>query len=161
MDVNVEEVFERAFCDITERLVCLKVERSPVYPEKDYLNEDTVHEYIKTSGFLKGNIICEFSESLFKYIIETMSRSENLPKDEAVLYLNEYMNIICGRAVSEINDITGRLSRLSVPWFYKRGEKPEICCTLKNSKEISYYTKEGFFNVILSYSFEECREEEV
>ena len=43
-------------------------------------------------------------------------------EDEKLLYINEYINIVCGCALSNISNKIGGASRLTVPVFLDKGE---------------------------------------
>lgn len=51
-----------------------------------------------------------------------MNSGEPASDDEKLLYINEYINIVCGFALSNISNKIGGSSKLTVPVFLKKGE---------------------------------------
>lgn len=115
---TVNEIFQQSFVDITKKLVGLSLQERE-QPE-DLLEKNRIFIFI--SGFLDSGIVCAFSSELFEYIAEVMYGGALPSQEEQILYLKEYINIVCGRAVSKVNNITGSFSRLSVPYY--NGEIP-------------------------------------
>lgn len=73
---------------------------------------------IHTRGFFLANIKCEMDRDMFEQIISGMYGGGMPPDEEQSLYMNEYMNIVCGRIVSKINTLTGSVSKLSIPEYF-------------------------------------------
>lgn len=149
--IQVEEVFDRVWVAVTKKLTGLDIIQTD---SNGWSSKNTLVETIFTSGKFDAYIICEIDMELYEYIISSMY-GEGLPsEEEKILYLNEYINIICGRAVSVINNATGYASRLSVPVFYKsiedfRGMEPK-----GEQKTLLYKTEKGFMRIVINYTFQ-------
>ena len=145
---EVREIFDASFSDVTRKLVRLEVSkvRQPIEQDKNILSQG-VRGKIETKGEVNLTVICRFSEPLFRYIIETMHGGTLPIEEEIPLYLNEYMNIICGDAISKINNITKSRSRLSVPSFYGDKDSLEILTGKRSIFFLIYDTEYGKLHV--------------
>lgn len=154
--VSVLHTFDDAFCKVTKKLARLNLQKVCIEEvnESDVLSME-YREMIQTHGYINSVIVCQFSEDLYRHITQVMN-GDKTPSDEEVhLYLNEYINIACGYAVSRLNDSIGRVSRLSVPSFYSVGESIEDRIQAKKKKILSYRSEKGTLHVILFYSLKE------
>lgn len=147
--VKVNQIFASAFETVTKTLVAVELQQAdhPVFEgEKTY--KETVH----TKGALDSFIVCEFSATMFEAIVKTMYGGEMPPDPELPLYINEYINIVCGRAVSALNNETNTKTRLSVPSFYTLEES--ICEEQgkENETKLFYMTKNGRLQVSINYN---------
>ncbi len=149
--VQVDEVFDRVWVTFTKVLTGLEINRTT---ESNWKGKNTLMETIYTSGNFDAYIMCEMDLELYEYIISKMYGGCIPPEEERILYLNEYINIICGRAVSVINNATGYASRLSVPTFYPCGE--DFCETESKAekKTLIYETEKGFMRIVINYTFQ-------
>lgn len=142
---TVNEIFQQSFVDITKKLVGLSLQERE--EPGDLLEKNRIFIFI--SGFLDSGIVCAFSSELFEYIAEVMYGGILPSHEEQILYLKEYINIVCGRAVSKVNSVTGSFSRLSVPYYngeipVPKGEWPE--------KIFLYYeTEHGNMQIEMDY----------
>ena len=116
-------------------------------------------EAIETHGYINSIVICQFSDGLFRYIIDTMNNGVTPSEEEIPLYLNEYINIACGHAVSRMNNLAGHSSRLSIPSFYQEEEPLEDKWGIRSGCWLSYHTEIGRLHIFLKYSFQSEQEE--
>ena len=107
-EMKVGKIFDDAFISISKKLISLDLRR-----KKEEIISVKCMEFVKTKGKFNSTIICGFSSDIFDAIIIGMNDGKMPSEDEKVLYINEYVNIICGRALSEINNRLGRTSRLT------------------------------------------------
>ncbi len=149
--IQVEEVFDRVWVTITKALTGLDIKKSS---RKDWNGENTLVETIYTSGNFDAYILCEMDLELYEHIISAMYGGCTPPEEERILYLNEYINIICGRAVSVINNATGYASRLSVPMFYHSVDEFDEIETRAEKRTLLYETEKGFMRIVIHYTFQ-------
>ena len=153
--VRVEEIFDHAFCEVTKKLVNLELQK---ITEEDAVQRQSFYEgcreEIETHGYMNAMIVCQFSDELYRYIIDTMNNGGTPPEEEIPLYLNEYVNIVCGHAVSSLNNTVGRASRLSVPSFYEEGRQIEGQKMAQMKRVFSYRTTVGMLHVFMFYSLQ-------
>lgn len=154
--VDVKELFDKAFYEVTRKLVKIDFEKTSDEREKEEqsLLDQGCRELIETKGSMNSVVICQFSEELYRFITTAMNGGELPSEDELHLYLNEYMNIICGFAVSQMNNLTGTKSRLSVPQYFQEGEHLDVSFQKKQRQRITYESKYGVLHVFLYYSFQ-------
>lgn len=148
---EVKQIFDASFLDITKKLVRLEISRVD-HVESIQRNEIFIQGYrekIQTKGAVNTTIISWFSEPLFQYIISTMHGGTSPAEEEIPLYINEYMNIICGHAISKINNITKTKSRLSVPEFYRGKELLEFLAEEEKEQYLTYQSPYGEMQVYL------------
>ncbi|MDY3853615.1 MAG: chemotaxis protein CheX [Butyribacter sp.] len=155
------DVFDRAFGEVTEKLVHIALKKTGDNGDEDTADIllDGYRETIQTKGYINAEIVCHFSEDLFWYIVDTMNGGSTPPKEEIPLYLNEYINIICGHALSNLNNMLNKPSRLSVPSFYKEQEPITVMCDLEQAEYLSYHSKAGVLQVYICYAFESDQKE--
>lgn len=154
-DVDVKELFDKAFFEVTRKLVQIDFQKTGDEREKEeqaLLNQGC-RELIETKGSMNSVVVCQFSDELYRVITTTMNGGELPSEDELHLYLNEYMNIICGFAVSQMNNMTGTKSRLSVPRYFKEGDQMDLSLQKQQRYRITYESKYGVLHVFLFYSF--------
>ncbi len=149
--IQVEEVFDRVWVNITKALTGLEMKS---VAQDHWKAENTLVETIYTSGNFDAYILCELDLELYEYIISAMYGGGMPPEEERILYLNEYINIICGRAVSVINNATGYASRLSVPTFYKSIKDFNETESKAERKTLLYETEKGFMRIVINYTFQ-------
>lgn len=153
LSVDMEEIFDEAFCNVTKKLV--KLELKKVCGEKEEISfAEGYREAIETHGYLSAKIICWFSDDLFHYITDMMNGGTTPSEEEISLFLNEYINIACGYAVSKLNDMTGHSSRLSIPYFFRGTEKMGEKWEIHGGKSYLYYAEAGKLYILVEYSFQ-------
>ena len=149
--VKVDEIFNHAFVSITKKLTSVELDK-----EKAVVDEDEIkyRELVYTKGKFESTIVCEFSAKAFEHIVSAMYGGNMPPEDMLILYINEYVNIVCGRALSEINNATGFTARLTVPSFHSIEEKIKKDESKKNKFFLEYKTDYGTIKVSVYYIFE-------
>ena len=135
-EMKVGKIFDDAFISISKKLISLDLRR-----KKEEIISVKCMEFVKTKGKFNSTIICGFSSDIFDAIIIGMNDGKMPSEDEKVLYINEYVNIICGRALSEINNRLGRTSRLTVP----------MMCSDMENEVLFYETEFGNIEVCIYY----------
>jgi chemotaxis protein CheY-P-specific phosphatase CheC len=160
--VRVDEIFDDAFCKVTKKLVNLELQKvvNDDKSEEEVLLQKGYREKIEIYGFINSKIVCQFSDELYRYITDTMNNGVTPSDEEIHLFLNEYINIACGYAVSKINNLVGKPSRLSVPRFYQQDEPlEEEIETTESGKFLTYHTAIGRLHIYLCYSLQTEQEE--
>ncbi len=155
-NVKLGEIFDHAFREVSKKIIKLELQEETKEGEgkhRKYM-EEGYREEIKTHGFLDSKIVCRFSEGLYYYIVSTMNNGVTPSEDQIPLFLNEYINIACGCAVSNLNNLVGKPSRLSVPRFYSGNEPLDGVQTEAPKDCLAYHTSEGLLHVFLFYSLQ-------
>ena len=148
--IKLDEIFNHAFVSITKKLASLELRAG-----SDCVCDDIKYrELVYTKGIFQATIVCDFSEGVFEHIISAMYGGSIPPEDMQVLYINEYVNIVCGRALSEINNAKGFTARLTVPSFHSIEEKIKKDESKKNKFLLEYKTDYGTIKVSVYYIFE-------
>ncbi|MCI8377244.1 MAG: chemotaxis protein CheX [Lachnospiraceae bacterium] len=165
LNMDVKEIFDTSFCEVTKKLVKLELKKvcdeegKEEDKEKADLLSKGYREAIETHGCINSVVICQFSDELFRYIIDTMNNGVTPSEEEAPLFLNEYINIACGHAISRMNNLAGQSSRLSIPSFYQEGEPLEDKWIIHSGRWLSYRTEIGRLHIFIKYSFQSEQEE--
>lgn len=162
LSMDVKEIFDNAFCEVTKKLVKLELQKvcdDEGKEDEAVLLKKGVREAIETHGYINSKIVCWFSDELFRYIIITMNNGVIPSEEEIPLYLNEYINIACGHAISRLNNLAGRSSRLSVPNFYHKEEPLEEKWVIHAGQYLSYRTDIGGLHIFIKYSLQSEQEE--
>ena len=145
-EMKVGKIFDDAFISISKKLISLDLRR-----KKEEIISVKCMEFVKTKGKFNSTIICGFSSDIFDAIIMGMNDGKMPSEDEKVLYINEYVNIICGRALSEINNRLGRTSRLTVPMMCSDKESIDIDDSEMENEVLFYETEFGNIEVCIYY----------
>ena len=145
-EMKVGKIFDDAFISISKKLISLDLRR-----KKEEIISVKCMEFVKTKGKFNSTIICGFSSDIFDAIIIGMNDGKMPSEDEKVLYINEYVNIICGRALSEINNRLGRTSRLTVPMMCSDKESIDIDDSEMENEILFYETEFGNIEVCIYY----------
>lgn len=145
-EMKVGKIFDDAFISISKKLISLDLRR-----KKEEIISVKCMEFVKTKGKFNSTIICGFSSDIFDAIIIGMNYGKMPSEDEKVLYINEYVNIICGRALSEINNRLGRTSRLTVPMMCSDKESIDIDDSEMENEVLFYETEFGNIEVCIYY----------
>ena len=146
-EMKVGKIFDDAFISISKKLISLDLRR-----KKEEIISVKCMEFVKTKGKFNSTIICGFSSDIFDAIIIGMNDGKMPSEDEKVLYINEYVNIICGRALSEINNRLGRTSRLTVPMMCSDKESIDIDDSEMDNEVLFYETEFGNIEVCIYYT---------
>lgn len=129
-DDMVGEIFSAAFTDLTKRLAGLELRNQEVVEgekitidgielmkmgQKDFSSQNKHVITILTKGQFQSMITIWLDQELSEEIIYHMNYDQPVAPEEKMLYIKEYMNIVCGHGLSVINGILGSASRLSIP----------------------------------------------
>ena len=142
-EMKVGKIFDDAFISISKKLISLDLRR-----KKEEIISVKCMEFVKTKGKFNSTIICGFSSDIFDAIIIGMNDGKMPSEDEKVLYINEYVNIICGRA---LNNRLGRTSRLTVPMMCSDKESIDIDDSEMENEVLFYETEFGNIEVCIYY----------
>ena len=145
-EMKVGKIFDDAFISISKKLISLDLRR-----KKEEIISVKCMEFVKTKGKFNSTIICGFSSDIFDAIIIGMNDGKMPSEDEKVLYINEYVNIICGRALSEINNRLGRTSWLTVPMMCSDKDSIDIDDSEMENEVLFYETEFGNIEVCIYY----------
>lgn len=130
------DVFQKAFTEVTLMLTKIPLQGT-VNGTVDECKEQIM---LFTSGFIEAEIVCLFATELCQAIVKAMHGGTMPVEQERILYLKEYMNIVCGRAVSVLNNEMGKSSRLSVPYYQEEAPKRYE----DHKQEIRFYYETDF-----------------
>lgn len=150
-NIQIDEVFDHVLVSLTKALAGIELKQTE--PES-WEEKDILVETIYTNGNFDSFILFEIEPELFEYIVSMMHGGDPPDEEEKPLYMNEYINIICGRAVSVINNKMGNTSRLSVPTFHgvslgTGGEQHGA-----EQRILLYKTEKGFMRIVIYYTFQ-------
>ncbi|MSS64221.1 chemotaxis protein CheX [Velocimicrobium porci] len=151
--VNVFQAFDGAFILLTESL-------SSIILEHCLDDKDTIQDYkmfvIRTKGIFESYIQIAIEDHLLGGIVNAISKGKKLDETERILYIMEYLNIVCGRALSEINNQVGKSSRLTVPQYIRDVTYEEPF--LDGEQENLFFDSEyGKMNVSITYHYDSER----
>ena len=146
--INVNQIFDEAFTVLTQKVSGVEVVRCETVEF-----EQQVHKFVvKTKGMFQGYISAEIEHNLLGKIVTGINKGRKLQEAEKILFAMEYLNIVCGRALSEINNQTGTSSRLTVPQ-YITGKMPEKMSD-SEKEELRYQSEFGYLKIELIYKLE-------
>lgn len=146
--INVNQIFDDAFTALTQKVSGVEVTRCT---DIDF-SQKTHRFVVKTKGMFQGQILAELEHELLGAIGKGINKGRKLQEAEKILFAMEYLNIVCGRALSEINNQTGTSSRLTVPQ-YITGKMPEKMSG-SGYEELCYQSEYGKLNIKVIYKLE-------
>lgn len=149
-NVAVAEIFNKSFIDVTKRVARIDiVEETPI----DNDIEDLYSGIIITKGNYRSLIICSMQESVMQEISKGMNHGKNVETEEIELFVGEYLNIVCGSALSKINNIVGKASRLSVPVIVRGAYEKNEITEYEQITEFYFSCGNGNIKVNMEYTF--------
>ena len=141
-------IFDEAIYKVSHKL--LRIELRKMTDANGWKPDETKEYYrgvIHMHGYLNATLIYYFPEELYDYIVRTMNCGSLPSEDERQLYIGEFINITCGHAISRLNDMLGKSTRITVPHLYARSdileEIPE-----ENRMVLPYQSEKGVLHVI-------------
>lgn len=153
---DIGYILDHAFQKYTQKMTSVIMERADTFVP---IEEKKYSFAVRTKGIFVSVLYFDFDLGLFEAIAGSISSGKQMNRNEKVLYITEYLNIICGRAISEINNATGRHSRLSVPMLIEDGLEEAL---FDERLMLSYQCLQGNLNIIVYYkkiTLEELKEE--
>lgn len=159
MEVIEAEIFDiaavcaDAFTSLTKKVAAIDLKETgleTIEPQGKYAF------MIHTTGVFQSAIRCDMESALAGQIARNLNKGEELPEDVRILYLTEYLNIVCGRALSSINNELKSASRLTVP-KYMAGEGEASQEAYDEEKWIYFSTEYGNMQISLKYNCETQR----
>lgn len=151
-EINVEKIFGDSLVQVTKQIAGLELQLQ----EQAEREQTGYMGIIHTKGRFGAAIQFLWTKELYEYIVSQMTAGEQLPEEEQLLYMNEYMNITCGHALSVINNELGKpSSRLSVPEIHKEILPDDGSTEEKGIQAIMCYnTGHGTMKIEIAYTIE-------
>lgn len=148
--LDVRAIFRDVFIKLTKHMGNMNLLETgePITKEKDrYI------VFVNTKGVFLARIICILDKKLGQDILTNMVHGRKLLPEEQELYLKEYVNIICGNALTQINSQKKAASRLTVPAFSEEESLLEKEMEMQN-ESIVFQGNSGCIEVRISYVME-------
>lgn len=150
-EINVRMIFDDSLITVTQQIAGLTLRSKD---KVQFGNSICYMGIIHTKGRFAAMIQFVWSEDMYNYIISRMTNGASMSDEDKTLYMNEYMNITCGHALSAINNKIGRpSSRLSIPAVYKELEEGVVNSGKADMSELlNYDTEHGKMQVEINYA---------
>lgn len=146
--ISVYRIFDDAFIDLTRKVSNVEL----VHADEDVFAQKSHRFIVKTKGAMQGYIFAEMEDNLLGKIVTGINKGRKLQEAEKILFAMEYLNIVCGRALSEINNQTESRSRLTVPQYITGRVSEEL--TGSEREELFYQSDYGQLKIKVIYKFE-------
>lgn len=117
------EILDSAVKDISHRVVNIDVVNSPDNNKKTSLQPCSV--YTKTKGDYEMTFVLSTDYEVLKQMTQNMKRGAEASEEEVPLYIQEFLNILCGHIVSKMNKRTNLKVFFDVPSFVKGEFEPK------------------------------------
>lgn len=114
-DLKVHAVYRDAFLMMTEKMAGFTI--------CDNDSKDGIYQYeilIQSKGSFQSAIICHMESTLYEAILMGMNAGKAVSTEMKYLFIGEYMNVVCGHALTNINNLLKTPSRLTVPKVSQR-----------------------------------------
>lgn len=129
MQLDVRRMFVESFTSVTEKFVGISLKCST---GKQFKAGQNIK--IHTEGVFRASLYISMESSFAEAVYGGMAKGVDLPPDLQDLYLAEYINIVSGHALTGINNVMGKTSRLTIPVVgiseWDDSEEYEKRCTL-------------------------------
>lgn len=148
VQVNVVQTFVDSLISATEEIVDFPLE----YRKGSIKILDTEEIHIQSEGIFASKMCFQLEHSLVEEILKRMLKHKKLTSDICDLYLGEYINILSGHALTRINNIVGKSSRLTVPIVGAGAIKEKI---YKQNCVIAFTSEYGDMLLHINYEWNE------
>ncbi|MEG2441256.1 MAG: chemotaxis protein CheX [Acetivibrio sp.] len=148
-DIDIEKIFRQIFVELTKKMISIEMIPLP------WIEETSKQEYcflICTEGAFTSSIQFQIETGLYEKIAKTIYKKRQMTEEEKKLYVTEYLNIICGRILSEINNTMKKRSKLSVPMRIKEKNESEEC---EQRIQLSYHCSYGKIDISVYFDIKE------
>lgn len=143
--IDIEEIFDNAYRKYTKSMTSVAMERTDSFIP---IEGKKYSFAVRTKGAFVSVLYFDFDSKLFEAVVANICSENPGNYNEKVLYVTEYLNIICGRAISQINNVSGMHSRLSVPILIQDGSEEAL---FNEKAELSYQCLQGSLNIVIYY----------
>lgn len=145
---QVLSIFDEAIYKVSHKLLRIELQKMT---DTDGWKPDETNAYyrgvIHMHGYLNATLVYYFPEELYYYIACVMNCGSLPSEDERHLYISEFINITCGHAISKLNDLVGKSTRITVPQLYARSDTLEDIPE-KNRMILPYQSEKGMLHVV-------------
>ncbi len=110
--LEIPELFISCLTEVTQQVTGFPMEGSV---KQSRVQDDVRCVNIKSEGVFRSVMSFQMEQSLVEAILRGMNLKESASAELRRMYLGEYVNILSGHAITRINNMTGKFSRLTVP----------------------------------------------
>lgn len=140
--VQLQKAYKDILLSCTDKMAGLSLQETKKLPEK---KEAVFLGSVMTSGDKPFEIRCVVERSVYKRIINGMTKGKELGEDMQKLYFAEYMNVVCGKMISRRNNELGEVLRISVPVVsYEDSDTGKL---QKNPPIFQFVCEEGWMGI--------------
>lgn len=104
-------------------------------------SKDGIYQYdilIQSKGNFQSAIVCHMESTLYEAILIGMNAGKIVSAELKHLFIGEYMNVVCGHALTTVNNLLGVPSRLTVPTVLQHSKDRSSC--KERAKDVLYFT---------------------
>lgn len=109
-DLKVHDIYRNAFVTMTEKLAGFTI-----YDEEEQTSEYYYDVQIQSKGRFQSVVVCHMEKTLYEALLMGMNSGKTVNAEMKQLFIGEYINVVCGHALTAINNILGVSSRLTLP----------------------------------------------
>ena len=109
-DLKVHDVYRNAFVMMTEKMAGFTI--------CDGDKEDVEYHIdimLQSKGDFQSAIVCHMESTLYEAVLMGMNAGKTVSAELKQLFIGDYMNVVGGHALTNINNLIGTASRLTVP----------------------------------------------
>ena len=148
--LQIRDIYNKMFPIVTQKITGIEIKE--VQSEGIKVKEPW-YVYIKSRGKFQSVLMCMIEKDLKDVLLCNMNHGKELSEEVKGLYLGEYVNIICGHALTYINNIIGSSSMLTVPKVLMEPLSEEINFSLQEI--FCFESQHGIMKIKLQYEIEE------
>ena len=109
-DLKVHDIYRNAFVMMTEKLAGFTI--------CDEKTHNATYHYdiqIQSKGEFQSVIVCHMEKTFYEALLMGMNGGKSVSAELKHLFIGEYINVVCGHALTSINNLLDKSSRLTVP----------------------------------------------
>lgn len=111
VQIDVRRMFVESFTALNEKITGFPL----YYSQRELPCDFSQNIKIQSSGLFHASMYISMEKSFEDAVWKGMAKKEELSAELKKLYLGEFINVLCGHALTHINDVLGSSSRLTVP----------------------------------------------
>lgn len=143
---KIHDVYRNAFIMMTEKMTGFTIQETS--------GKEMKYQYdilIQSKGNFESVITCHMESTLYEAVLIRMNAGKLISPELKHLYIGEYINVVCGHALSNINNLLGAHSRLTIPEILKE-DRENVKNEYTNDDVMYFKSAYGSMKIEMSYA---------
>lgn len=145
--INGAYLVENILISLTEQLTGIRFRIMDFKP----IEKNFVIFLVHTHGYFESDVYFYIEDTLRDKLVKELGKGWIPNDEEDILCITEYLNVVCGRGISEVNNTLKEHSRITVPILLK---EIDIKSQYEKKITVSCDSLYGRMNIVTYYSNE-------